>query len=154
MTETGRQLFIVEGVSLARQVLQTLLAAGETEGGGAQGRFATIEKLSAARPDTLILNLHHAEAPDKPHQEVHILNASLLSHILIVTGDVSDPRLFEKIRRLISPQPSLPQWMSSFSTSLRVIWSFLTAPLEITPGLARAIRLGPSTAKRPDPGIQ
>ena len=123
MKEAERRIFVVEKGSSVRNALCALLAGVGSEGDVARNTREIHEKFGEANRDKLVLDLRYAGTlPNPVSPGVKNLEANLVGCILVVTGEVTDPKLFRQIEALVVPHFSLKHMTSSLRTVVRALF--------------------------------
>lgn len=101
MEEGRRRVLTLEKVSVIREVLTLLLAVVKSESTRSPGALQRLEALAWERCDRLILDLRTAIEPAVGVPPgIGNLCVSRLGEVLVVTGEVSTPEIYRKIRAL------------------------------------------------------
>jgi len=123
MEDGERRIFVVEKASRVRKALCVLLAGAECEGDVAHGTRMIDEMFAGANRDQLILHLRYAPTPhNRVSSRVKILEESLVGGILVLIGQVTDPRVFQEIEELLVSHFSLKYMTSSFRTIVHALF--------------------------------
>jgi DNA-binding NtrC family response regulator len=122
MKEGERRIFVVEKAPSVRNALCALLAGVGCEGNGAHSIREMHERFGEANRDKLVLDLRFAGTlPDPVSPGVKNLEASLVGRILVVTGEVADPKIFRQIEELGLTHFSLKHIFSSLRTFVHAL---------------------------------
>jgi hypothetical protein len=123
MKEGERRIFVLEKAPRVHNALCALLAGVGCEGDGVHSTREMHERLGEAIRDKLVLDLRYAGTPpDAVSPGVKNLEASLVGCILVVTGEVTDPKVFRQIEELAVPHSSLKHITSSLRTFLHALF--------------------------------
>jgi CheY-like chemotaxis protein len=123
MKEGERRIFVVEKASSVRSALCALLAGVGCEGDVAHSTPEIHERVGEANRDKLVLNLRYAGTPPSPVSPgVKNLTASLVGRILVVTGEVTDSKVFQQIEELVVSHFSLKHMTSSLRTFVHALF--------------------------------
>ncbi len=126
-----RKVLIVEDEPSIRNVLYVLLAALGCEGDVAYTGQQALAMISRERFDAVLLDLRcNNLAPDDVVAGIKELRPSLVGRVLVITGEVTDPRTMELIER-----HCLPHVMATRLT--QELWGRLQGLLNL-PGSANA----------------
>jgi hypothetical protein len=124
MEDGERRIFVIEKASRVRNALCVLSAGVECHGDIAHGTRMIHETFAGANREQLVLHLRYAEKTDnRVSPGVKILEASLVGGILVVIGQVTDPRVFQEIEELVVSHFSLKYITSSFRTFAHALFS-------------------------------
>jgi len=122
MKEAERRIFVVEKAPSVRNALCALLAGVGCEGDVAHSSRKIHERFGEANRDKLVLDLRYAGTPPSPASPgVKNLEASLVDRILVVTGEVTDPKVFRQIEELVVSHFSLKNMTSSLRTIVHAL---------------------------------
>jgi hypothetical protein len=123
MEDGERRIFVVEKASRVRNALCLISAGAECEGDVAQGTRMINETLAEANRDQLILHLRYAPTPhNRVSPGVKNLEASLVGGILVVIGQVTDPKVFQEIEELVVSHFSLKYMTSGLRTIVHALF--------------------------------
>ena len=123
MEDGERRIFVVEKAPSVRNALCALLVGVACEGAVAHSARKIYERFGEANRDKLVLDLRYAGTPPGPVSPgVKNLEASLVGRILVVTGEVSDPKVFRQIEELVAPHFSLKHMTSSLRTVVHALF--------------------------------
>jgi len=123
MKERERRIFVIEKAPSVRNALCALLASVGCEGDGAQSTREMHERFGEANRDKLVLDLRYAGTPPGPASPgVKNLEASLVGRILVVTGEVTDSKVFRQIEELVVSHFSLKHMTSSLRTFVHALF--------------------------------
>ena len=124
MEDGERRIFVVEKASRVRNALCVISAGAECEGDAAHGPRMIDEMFAQANRDQLILHLRYAPTPhNRVSPGVKIPEASLVGGILVVIGQVTDPRVFQEMEELVVSHFSLKYITSSLRTTVHALFS-------------------------------
>ena len=124
MEDGDRRIFVVEKTSRVHNALCLLLAGAGCEGEVAHGACMIGKMFAGANRDQLILHLRYAPTPhNRVSPRVKILEASLVGGILVVIGQVADPKIFHDIEELVVSHFSLKYITSSLRIIVHVLFS-------------------------------
>jgi CheY-like chemotaxis protein len=101
----SRRVLIIEDQPSVRNVLYVLLAGIRCDGEVVCSSRQALERIQRESFDALLLDLRCSEMP--PGQivsAVQNLQPSLLGRVLVITGEVADPRMLEEIENLRLPR--------------------------------------------------
>jgi len=123
MEDGERRLFVVEKASRVRNALCVLLAGVEREGDVAHGTRMIHKTFAEANRDKLVLHLRYAGTPhNRVSPGVKNLEASLVGGILVVVGQVTDPKVLGQIEELVVSHFSLKYMTSSLRTIVHALF--------------------------------
>jgi hypothetical protein len=123
MEDGERRIFVVEKASRVRNALCVLLAGAECEGNVAHGTRMIHGTFAEANRDQLVLHLRYAETPhNRVSPGVKNLEASLVGGILVVVGQVTDPKVLGQIEELVVSHFSLKYMTSSLRTIVHALF--------------------------------
>jgi hypothetical protein len=99
--EADRYVFTADRSPRIRSALSILLAGLESEGGVTRSAREKLDAVLEHDCDGLILDVRRVRVrPDGVSPAVRNLRASLLSRVLVVTGEVADPQVLREIEAL------------------------------------------------------
>ena len=116
-------MFILEKAPSVHNALCVLLAGVGCEGDVAHSIRKIHEMFGEANRDKLVLDLQYAGTPPSPVSPgVKNLKASLVGRILVVTGEVTDIKVFRQIEELVVSHFSLKHMTSSLRTIVHALF--------------------------------
>ena len=100
-----RKVLIIENEPDVRNVLYVLLAGLGCEGEVAPGVRNALARISGESFDAVMLDLRCCEeSPDQTVSHIKEICPSLVGRVLVITGEVTSPRVLETLERQCLPQ--------------------------------------------------
>jgi len=119
-----RKVLIIEDEPSIRNVLYVLLAGLGCEGEVAYSGQQALAMLSREKFDAVLLDLRCSNAsPDEVVSQIKEIRPSMLGRVLVITGEVSDPRAMEIIEQHLLPQVPANRLMTDLWTQLRGLFN-------------------------------
>jgi DNA-binding response OmpR family regulator len=122
-----RKVLIIEDEPAIRNVLYVLLAGLGCDGDVAPDTQHALAMIRQDRFDAVLLDLRSAHLP--PEQMVAAitdLRPSLVGRVLVITGEVSDPRILEVLERNAVPHVPRSRVTSDLWARMRSLLGFST----------------------------
>jgi len=126
-----RKVLIVEDEPSIRNVLYVLLAALGCDGDVASGAEEALTRIQQESFDAVLLDLRCSELPaEEMVAQIKELRPNLVGRVLVITGDVTDPRTLEVIERNCLPHVSRNRVIEELWTRLRNLLGFSRSPAD------------------------
>jgi len=126
-----RKVLIIEDEPSIRNVLYVLLAGLGCDGDVAPDTQHALAMIRKDRFDAVLLDLRSAHLP--PEQMVAAitdLRPSLVGRVLVITGEVSDPRIIEELERNAVPHVPRSRVTSDLWGRMRHLLGFSRSPAD------------------------
>jgi len=126
-----RNVLIVEGEPSIRNVLYVLLAGLGCEGDIAHNGHQALAKIEKESFDAVLLDLRCSEIPaEEMVSAIRELRPNLLGRVLVITGEVSDPKAMEMIRNNCWPHITRQRVMQELWGRLRTLLGLSQSPAD------------------------
>ena len=131
MNATRRKVLILEDEPSIRNVLYVLLAGLGCDGDIAHDSREALSMIQKDKFDAVLLDLRSAHIPpDQMVSSIAALQPSLVGRVLVITGEVSDPKTLEVLERCAVPHISRSQVASDLWKRMSAILSFGPFPAD------------------------
>jgi len=120
-----RKVLIIEDEPAIRNVLYVLLAGLDCDGDVAHDTHQALSMLRQGGFDAVLLDVRSAHLP--PHEMVSAitqLRPNLLGRVLVITGEVSDPKTLDLLERCAVPHIVRSRVSSDLWGRLRTLLGF------------------------------
>jgi two-component system response regulator PilR (NtrC family) len=131
MNASRRKVLILEDEPSIRNVLYVLLAGLGCDGDIAHDSREALSMIQKDQFDAVLLDLRSAHIPpDQMVSSIAALQPSLVGRVLVITGEVSDPKTLEVLERCAVPHISRSQVASDLWKRMSAILSFGPSPAD------------------------
>jgi two-component system response regulator PilR (NtrC family) len=126
-----RKVLIVEDQPSIRNVLYVLLAGLGCDSDVATNAGMALSMIQEARFDAILLDLRCSELPaEEMVSQIKELRPNLVGRVLVITGEVTDPKTLEVIERNCLPHVSRSQITEDLWTLLRSMLGLSRSPAD------------------------
>ena len=126
-----RKVLIIEDEPAIRNVLYVLLAGLGCDGDVAPDTQHALAMIRQDRFDAVLLDLRSAHlAPEQMVAAITDLRPSLVGRVLVITGEVSVPRILEELERNAVPHVPRNRVTSDLWGRLRTLLGFARSPVD------------------------
>jgi len=117
-----RKVLIIEDEPSIRDVLYVLLAGMRCEGDVAYSGQQALAKISGEKFDAVLLDLRCRNvAAEQVVSQIKEIRPSLLGRVLVITGEVTDPKVIELIEQNLLPHIPRSRLLSDLWSRLQGI---------------------------------
>lgn len=126
-----RKVLIIEDEPSIRNVLYVLLAGLGCEGDVAHGGRQALAMIRQESFDAVLLDLRCAELPpEQVVSQIWELRPNLLGRVLVITGEVADPKTLEMIELHCLPHVPRSRVVEELWGRLRALLGFSRSPAD------------------------
>jgi DNA-binding response OmpR family regulator len=126
-----RRVLIIEDEPAIRNVLYVLLAGFGCEGDVAHNGHQGLDMLRKGNFDAVLLDLRCSDLPpDQVVSQIKEIQPSLVGRVLVITGEISDPKTMEVIERNCIPHVSRNRVMEDLWGRLKGLLGFSNSPAD------------------------
>jgi len=123
-----RKVLVIEDEPSIRNVLYVLLAGLGCDGDVATSSERALSMIRQDRFDAVLLDLRSAHLPpEKMVSAITELRPSLVGRVLVITGEVSDPKTIEVLEHFAVPYVPCSRVMSDLWGQMRTLLSLSPA---------------------------
>lgn len=120
-----RKVLIIEDDASIRNVLYVLLAAQRCDGDVATSGRQALAMISRETFDAILLDVRCQNVlPDQMLSQISELRPNLIGRVLVITGEVTDPKSLELIERNCLPHVSRDKLTSDLLSEIRALLGF------------------------------
>ena len=120
-----RKVLVIEDEPAIRNVLYVLLAGFGYDGDVAHDTQQALSMIQKDRFDAVLLDLRSAHLPpDQMVSAITDLRPSLVGRVLVITGEVADPKTLEMLERCAVPHVQRSRVASDLWGRLRTLLGF------------------------------
>jgi DNA-binding NtrC family response regulator len=128
-SQARRKVLIIEDDASIRNVLYVLLAAQQLDGDVATSSRQALAMISRESFDAILLDLRCQNVlPDQMLSQISRLRPNLVGRVLVITGEITDPKSLELIERNCLPHIARNRLTSDFLDQIRSLLGFSNTP--------------------------
>jgi len=118
-----RKVLIIENDPEVRNVIYVLLAGMECESEVSHGLRSALIRIKETSFDAVLLDLRCSdEAPEQALSQIKDARPSLVGRVLVITGEVTSPGVFEAIERQCLPQVPRQHLTLHLTTAIKAMF--------------------------------